>query len=383
MDEKLTILVVDDEPFNVDYLVQELEDFGVNTITAADGLEALDQVSAHSPDLILLDIMMPRMDGFDVLAKLKSNEDQRNIPVIIISANSDMKNVLKGIELGAEDYLPKPFDPLLLKARVNASLEKKRFRNLEQKYLESLERELHIGRDIQSDFLPEKLPSIDGWDFEVFFRAAKEVSGDFYDIIELVEGKFAFIVGDVTDKGVGAALYMALYRSLIRAYILEKDASEISSKIKLEHAIKETNKYICANHAEPHFLTVFAGVIDPQSGRLDYISAGHDHPFMVDAKRALTEIKPTGPLIGMTEDADFKVDSIQFEKNAMLFLYTDGVLDLINENEERFGESRLKEAVMEKKAPGKLISYLVDQLERFSGQTSQFDDLTMLAIQRK
>ena len=157
MEEKLTILVVDDEPFNVDYLIQELEDFGVNTITASDGLEALDQIKKHSPDLVLLDIMMPKMDGFGVLAKLKADEDQRNIPVIIISAHSEMENVLKGIEMGAEDYLPKPFDPLLLHARVNASLEKKRFRNLEKKYLESLERELHIGRDIQAGFLPEQI----------------------------------------------------------------------------------------------------------------------------------------------------------------------------------------------------------------------------------
>jgi len=377
------ILIVDDEPFNVDYLEQELEDMEFDTIAATNGLEALDQVKAEAPDLILLDIMMPLMDGFEVLSKLKSARGTRDIPVIVISAMSDMDSVVKGIELGAEDYLPKPFDPLLLKARVNASLEKKRFRNLEKKYLESLERELHIGHDIQAGFLPEQIPSIKGWDIEVFFRAAKEVSGDFYDIFELSNGKFGFIIADITDKGVGAALYMALYRSLFRAYFLEKNGLDPSSKNQLARAMQATNAYICANHDEPHFMTAFAGIIDPQKGILDYISAGHDHPFLLDSNGQLIEIKPTGPLIGMLEDAEFKVKTLNMEKSAMLFLYTDGVIDLINEKEERFGASSLKNALLEKNESGNFVSSLVKQLDQFAGQASQFDDLTMLAITRK
>lgn len=383
MEEKLTILIVDDEPFNVDYLVQELEDYGVNTITAENGEEALQKIKKHSPDLVLLDIMMPKKDGFEVLTEMKSNKESREIPVIIISAHSEMGNVLKGIEMGAEDYLPKPFDPLLLNARVNASLEKKKFRNLEKKYLESLEREMHIGRDIQKGFLPESVPKIDGWEIEVFFRAAKEVSGDFYDIIELVNGKFCLIVGDVTDKGVGAALYMALYRSLIRAFIMENNSSEISSKTQLAHAIKQTNNYICANHTEPHFVTLFAGIVDPKTGLLDYISVGHDHPFFIDSENKLIEIKPTGPLIGMMENADFAIESLKFKKSSLLFLYTDGVLDLINENEERFGELRIKNAINLNSDTADLVTGLVNELEHFSNNAQQFDDLTILAIKRK
>ena len=383
MEDKLTILVVDDEPFNVDYLVQELEDLGVNTIVAFDGIEAIEQIKTHSPDLVLLDIMMPKMDGFEVLAKLKSDEVHRSIPVIIISAHSEMENVLKGIEMGAEDYLPKPFDPLLLHARVNASLEKKRFRNLEKKYLESLERELNIGRDIQAGFLPEEVPSVSGWEVETFFRAAKEVSGDFYDLFELQSGHFGFILGDVTDKGVGAALYMALYRSLFRAYFLENKATDSSASDQLQAAISQTNAYICANHAEPHFLTAFAGIIDPQTGSLKYISAGHDHPYFLDSKGQLSEILPTGPLIGMMEDAEFKVKSTTIEKGNLLFLYTDGLLDLINENEERFGQSRLKKAVDNQQESAMIVSDLVYQLDEFSSGVSQFDDLTILAIKRK
>lgn len=123
------ILIVDDEPFNVDYLEQELDDLGYQTISASNGQEALDIIRAETPDLVLLDIMMPVMDGFAVLAHMKADTVLRDIPVIIISAMSDLQSVVKGIEQGAEDYLPKPFEPVLLHARISSSLEKKRLRD--------------------------------------------------------------------------------------------------------------------------------------------------------------------------------------------------------------------------------------------------------------
>ncbi len=142
MNDKAKILIVDDEPFNVDYLEQELEELGYETVSAADGQEALEQTVAENPDAILLDILMPELDGFQVLERLKANEKWRNIPVIVISALGDIKSVVKGIEMGAEEYLPKPFDPVLLKARISACLEKKRLHDLELGYLEQLECEV-------------------------------------------------------------------------------------------------------------------------------------------------------------------------------------------------------------------------------------------------
>ena len=123
------ILIVDDEPFNVDYLEQELEEADYKIISAVNGQEALDKVQSESPDLILLDIMMPVMDGFEVLSRLKANLSTRDIPVIVISANSDLRSMVRGIQLGAEDYLPKPFEPVLLHARISSSLEKKHLRD--------------------------------------------------------------------------------------------------------------------------------------------------------------------------------------------------------------------------------------------------------------
>ena len=140
MHEPPKILIVDDEPFNVDYLEQELQDRDYQTVSALNGQEALAQVSAENPDLVLLDIMMPIMDGFTVLTRLKENPATREVPVIIISAMSDMASVVKGIRQGAEDYLPKPFDETLLHARIGACLEKKKYRDREIEYLKNVER---------------------------------------------------------------------------------------------------------------------------------------------------------------------------------------------------------------------------------------------------
>ncbi|NOH04919.1 MAG: response regulator [Chloroflexi bacterium] len=174
-------------------------------IAAFDGREALEKIRAASPDLVLLDIMMPVMDGFAVLAQVKADAATRDIPVIVISASNDLKSVVRGIQQGADDYLPKPFEPVLLHARIAASLERKRLRDQEQLYLKSLERELEIGREIQKGFLPAELPRAEGWEIAAYFKAAREVAGDFYDAFSLPDGTLGLVIADVCDKGVGAA----------------------------------------------------------------------------------------------------------------------------------------------------------------------------------
>jgi sigma-B regulation protein RsbU (phosphoserine phosphatase) len=380
----LTVLVVDDEAFNVDYLLQELEDYGVNTLSAANGVEALELVGEHSPDLVLLDIMMPKMDGFEVLAKMKSDAAMRDIPVIIISAHSEMAMILKGIAMGAEDYLPKPFDPLLLKARVNASLEKKRFRNLEKAYLQGLERELEIGRQIQEGFLPREIQSPEGWQIATFFRAAREVSGDFYDVFPLAENQLALVIGDVTDKGVGAALYMALFRTLFRTLLSTNGFTGAGSGNSLSAAAKFINDYICTVHESESFCTAFVGVLDTSSGKLSYVSAGHDHPLVLRAGGSLEEIHPTGPAIGAMDDAEFALGELQLNPGDALFCYTDGLLDIRNPAGDLFGGEKLRALVMGKgKDIDALVAEIVAALDAFASGALQYDDITILSLARK
>ncbi len=155
------ILIVDDEPFNVDTLEQELDDLGYATVSAANGKQALTQVAAEEPDLILLDIMMPEMDGFQVLSHLKAEVAWRDIPVIVISAMTDLGSVVKGIKLGAEDYLAKPFNEVLLRARLEAGLAKKRLRDQEIDYLRQVDRLTAAAAAIEADtFDPATLTDI-------------------------------------------------------------------------------------------------------------------------------------------------------------------------------------------------------------------------------
>jgi|688.fasta_scaffold237944_2 PleD family two-component response regulator len=155
------ILIVDDEPFNVDTLEQELDDLGYATVSAANGKQALAQVAAEAPDLILLDIMMPEMDGFQVLSHLKAEAAWRDIPVIVISAMTDLGSVVKGIKLGAEDYLAKPFNEVLLRARLEAGLAKKRLRDQEIDYLRQVDRLTAAAAALETDtFDPTTLTDV-------------------------------------------------------------------------------------------------------------------------------------------------------------------------------------------------------------------------------
>jgi len=392
MEKRPKILIVDDEPFNIDYLEQELEDLDYETISAGNGQAALELVEAESPDMILLDIMMPVMDGFEVLSRLKAEKSWRDIPVVVISAMSDMNSVVKAIELGAEDYLPKPFDPTLLQARLNAGLEKKRLRDLEQLYLRGLERELEIGREIQAGFLPDEIPEIYGWEIRSYFKAAREVAGDFYDVFYLPEGKIGLMLGDVCDKGVGSALYMALFRSLLRATSnmnafaggLNINNSGYESVNLIKYAITLTNNYICSVHQSAMFATLFFGVLDPLSGDLQYINAGHEPPLIIHKGQIKSKLMPTGPVVGVIEDMDFSVGDIKLEPDDLLLIYSDGVTDAQNANGEMFEEERFISIISQPVLSAEsLINHIVSSMNTFIGEAVQFDDITLLAVLRK
>ena len=388
MDGPPTILIVDDEPFNVDYLEQELEDLGYLTVSAANGQEALDVIQRNPPDMILLDIMMPVMDGFDVLSRLKASEEWRDIPVVVISAMSDLDSVVRGIELGADDYLPKPFEPTLLEARLRAGLEKKRLRDMEKVYLKGLERELDIGPEIQAGFLPRKIPQPQGWEIASFFRAAREVAGDFYDVFELGSGKLALLLGDVTDKGVGSALYMALFRSLLRSAMMGDSLTQRGEEAslpeaRLEPAVSLVNSYICQVHRSAMFATLFFGVLDIESGELTYINAGHDYPYLVRQGEVQAKLETTGPAVGAIDLADYTTQTLHFERGDTLVLYSDGIIDAQNQRGERFEQERWLRLLGEPPGDsGKLIEHVVDRVLSFIGEASQYDDISLLTVLR-
>jgi sigma-B regulation protein RsbU (phosphoserine phosphatase) len=385
-----TILIVDDEPLNIDYLEQELEGSEYQVSSASNGQQALERVRAEAPDLILLDIMMPVMDGFEALGRLKADAASRDIPVIVISAASDLPNMVRGIQLGAEDYLPKPFEPTLLRARIASSLEKKRLRDLEQLYLKGLERELDIAREIQQGFLPAELPQVEGWELAAHFEAAREVAGDFYDAFTLPDERLVFFVGDVCGKGVGAALFMTLFRSLLRAPFTTdllaagRGAQGLSSAAHLQHAVSFTSNYVADTHTEASmFATVFLGVLEPREGTLTYINCGNEAALLL-SRGSLSTLGPTGPVVGIIPGARFDVAQVTLHKDDLLLAFTDGVPDATDANQVLFGKDRLSKLVQAGGAsPAALLGSIEAEIGRFVGAAPQFDDITLLAVKRK
>jgi len=340
--------------------------------------------------MVFLDIMMPGMNGYQVLERIKAEPEWRDMAVVIISANSDLPQVVKGIEMGADDFLPKPFEPILLHARIRSALEKKRLRDMEKRYTQALERELEIGKEIQAGFLPQVIPQPPGWQISAFFRAAREVAGDFYDVFEIEPGKLGLLLGDVTDKGVGSAMYMALFRSLLRSSVMMDEItgetsqdSSLPPEDRLRKAVRLANNYICQVHDSAMFATLFFGVLDTTSGELCYLNAGHDHPYVLREGKIVAELKPTGPVAGALEGMDFGIEGWQFEAHDLLAIYSDGIIDATNSANELFDQPRWRVLLQaESQAADQLVPRLIAAVDEFMGGTSQYDDMSLLLVRR-
>lgn len=275
-----------------------------------------------------------------------------------------------------------------------------------QTQLLKLEHDLQVGRQIQADFLPKELPRAPDWEIAGRFRPAREVAGDFYDAFSLSGERIGLILGDVVDKGVGAALFMALSRSLLRAYaernqrtpdqmsnatlvgLTVEDIARLSSLPDAESildAVKLTNDYIARNHADLiMFATVFFAVLEPQSGLLTYLNAGHDPPAIISSSGDIkARIMPTGPAVGMMPDSIFQIERVILEPGDTLMVFTDGVTDARDPNGMLFTKERL---AMLWEEPADSASALLDRVEAnlraHIADADQFDDITMLAVRR-
>ncbi len=381
------VLVVDDNELNRKLLTRALEEQGHSSITAQNGRDALmllREESGSDFDVVLLDILMPEMDGYTTLAEMQSDSLLRHIPVIMISALDEMDSVIRCIEMGATDYLPKPFNPTLLRARIGASLEKKRLRDQEQKVLRALERELEIGREIQSSFLPGELPQPPGWEIAARFQPAREVAGDFYDAFFVGEGKIALVVADVCDKGVGAALFMALVRSLFRALALQNFASQGSDAVHLKSTVTQTNDYIAETHDNSNmFATAFVAVLDLRSKAITYINAGHNPPFVIGKNGVKAQLGRTGPAVGVIPKMKFDVLDTRLEIGETLLAYTDGVTDAEDPNRKEFSTERLISLVqVQHSSAAGLLDAIQSEIHDHIANAPQMDDITLLAARR-
>ena len=260
----------------------------------------------------------------------------------------------------------------------------------------TLERELEIGRKIQAGFLPSTLPVEDGWEIGAFFRAAREVAGDFYDAFRVENtGRIALVIGDVCDKGVGAALFMTLFRSLLRAAATSEEfaadarisagAQEDFAAALLRNSVQFANDYIAKTHGDTSmFATVFFALLDPKTGHLFYVNGGHEEPMVVSGGIVKAALQNTGPALGLFPGVPFDVCETRLEPGQTLFAYTDGATDAANPNGETFTLERLTRHVVSSglSADG-LVASIAVAVDHHAAGAPQFDDVTLLALTRK
>jgi len=284
-------------------------------------------------------------------------------------------------------------DLRLLNTLANAmsiALENARLWEQEQLYRKALEREFEIGREIQASFLPNSLPQPKGWEIAALLKSAREVSGDFYDAFELTQGLVGLVIADVCDKGLGAALFMTLFRSLIRAvskidfFTNAEYAGAISAEMRLKNAMSLSNNYMADTHGETSmFCTIFFGILDTHTGKLTYINGGHLPPKLINQNGVKEILTVTGPAVGIAAGAEYTTNTVQLERGDTFFAYTDGLTDTMNPAGEYFSEQAWIPLFGGEKPLSALLDQIQDQIKDYSTGAKQADDITMLAVRRK
>jgi sigma-B regulation protein RsbU (phosphoserine phosphatase) len=380
------LLVVDDNEDNRYTLTRRLKREGYSRLLfASNGREALEVLRDHPVDLVLLDIMMPDMNGYEVLERMKADARLRDVPVVMISAVDEVESVVRCVELGAEDYLPKPFNASLLRARVGASLEKKRLRDEVRRHVERMEADLANARAIQLGMVPTEFPpSSAEFPVDIFgaLHPAYEVGGDLYDFFLCDAHTLCVVVADVSGKGAAAALFMARAKALIRtvAKLLRRPGGGWAQPSEI---LGHVNADLCRDNPGSMFVTAFIAMLDLDKHSLTYCNAGHTSPYLVGPETgaiALTEGR--GRALGFRPNALYSSAARAIHGTEALFAFTDGVTEAENAAGEFFETERL-ETVLRLTAGAvarRIVETVVSAVRQFAGDARQSDDIAALAV---
>ena len=384
MSRPYKLLVVDDEddvaPMFRQSMRQDVRQGRYQLLFAGTGVEALECLEREPDiDLVITDINMPDMDGLTLLQELSLRGcDLRSV---VLSAYGDMKNIRVAMGLGAVDFVPKPVDFEDMRntiERTLRSLMQWREAVSERDQLLSLRQELDLAGRIQQSMLPPDFPSTGGYEVDATVEPAREVAGDFYDVMRLDGGKVGLVVADVADKGVPAALLMMAHRTLIRgAAIGLGDPARV---------LAEVNAVICENNRQTMFVTVFFCILDPSDGTVSFANAGHPSPLLLRADGVPVPLRSAGDIVlGLLPGADYELFTLRLEPGDVLFMYTDGVTEAMNAVGEEFGEERLVGALS-----GAVGLSAVDCTARVVGAVREFsdgrppsDDVTCVTLRRE
>lgn len=379
------ILVVDDEPDLQMLMLQKFRHKVKNKeyefLFAENGSEALESIETNRDvSLILSDINMPRMDGLTMLNELQ-NLNRPDLKTIMVSAYGDMENIRTAMNRGAYDFVTKPIDFKDMETTIEKTLKEVnrilKNKELEEQF-EALNYDLDMAARIQQKILQQDFPVFpEDKRFDIFadMMAAKHVGGDFYDFFMFDEDHLSFFIGDVAGKGMPAAIYMAVCRTMLKAI-----GSEIKDPAR---CIAKVNNMLIPESDISTFVTVFYGLLNLKTGELSYCNGGHNLPYIVSADGKVTEVKDVGGLLlGKFEEAPYEMATIQLNPGDSIVTFTDGVTEAENEDQNFFDEERVI-IYLEKNASKNLNSIvkgLFLEVMKFSGAAVQSDDITVLSV---
>ncbi len=383
--QPINILVVDDEP-DVKYLI--LQKFRKQIAAgkyefsfAAHGQEALDKIKENLEiNLILTDINMPVMDGLTLLSRL--NElNNKTLRSVIISAYGDMENIRTAMNRGAYDFITKPIDLADLEITIDKSLKEiEEYKSVlsAQTKLIALQQELDIANVIQTSILPKTFPPFpDRKEFDIYAKMipAKEVGGDLYDFFFIDKYRLGVVIGDVSGKGIAAALLMAVTKTLLKATAYKG--------MPADSVLSEVNNILVDESPSNMFVTVFYGILDTRSGALEYCNGGHNPPYLISSDENVKQIENIGGLmVGAMKDVPYESNVIMLKPGESVVFYTDGVTEAFNKEEEEFQEARLSQILTKKISlnVNEIVEDVFKNVQEFTNGVEQSDDITCLTL---
>src|SRR5271156_1976046 len=373
-DAKKVVLVVDDAPANIQIALAILKEI-YQVRVATNGAKALELAASEPvPDLILLDVVMPGMDGFEVCTRLKADPKTQDIPVIFLTGQTEIEDEPRGFEAGGVDYIHKPFSPAVMKARVNTHLVLRGMRQQLAEQLKIIRTELETARRIQMSILTQQMPKIPGLDIAARYIPMTEVAGDFYDFIVVDEKRLGTLVADVSGHGMPAALISSMLKIALAA---QSECAADPAKV-----LSGLNQALCGKF-KGHFVTAAYVFIDLEKKTITYAGAGHPPLLLRDhASGKGSEVLENGLFLGAFPHATYSSLERPFHEGDVALLYTDGIVEMNSAQEEEFGGERLKQFLENNgELPAeKFILSLLDELSTWVTGREAEDDLTLLAI---
>ena len=374
------ILIVDDTPLNIGVISGALKD-SYKTKVATNGEKALALASAdEKPDLILLDIMMPGMDGYEVCSRLKRDPATREIPVIFLTGQTSADDETRGFEVGAVDYVHKPFSSAVVKARVRSHILLREARAQLASQLLALNDELEMARQIQLSILPHSIPKLPGLEIAANFLPMTSVAGDFYDFIQIDDKHIGILIADVSGHGLPSALIASMLQVAVTG-----QAGHASEPAKV---LLGLNRALCGKFTD-NFVTAAYIYADLEENLMRYAGAGH--PPLLQWRNSTgktVQVLQNGFALGMFEKATYEALEFPLEPGDRYVLYTDGILEAANSGQEEFGADRFMRFIEDHKHLGanQFSQTFLTDLSRWSNQTAeqwQQDDITLLVIDFK